>query len=45
MVTSTELAELKAQIEADLRVAGDPEDNEFHLKGLDAVEALIQYLS
>lgn len=39
-----QLHALKTQIEADLRVATDPEDNQYHLEGLNAVEALLQYL-
>lgn len=39
------LETLKAEIEADLRAATDPEDNGFHLRALDAVEFLLdQYL-
>lgn len=40
-----QLQDLKAQIERDLKVATSPEDNEYHLQGLDAVDALINYLS
>lgn len=40
-----QLNALKEQIEKDLRVATDPEDNQYHLEGLNAVEALIEYLS
>lgn len=38
------LFDLKKQIEADLKVAADPEDNKYHLDALDAVEKLIGYL-
>ena len=39
-----QLAELREQIENDLRVATAIEDNEYHLQGLNAVESLIDYL-
>lgn len=40
-----QLLTLREQIVKDLTVATSPEDNEYHLEGLDAVEALIEYLS
>ena len=39
------LESLKEQIERDLKVSTAPEDNEYHLAGLEAVEALLEYLS
>jgi hypothetical protein len=35
------LQDLKTQIQADLKVAADPESNAFHLAALDAVEYLL----
>jgi hypothetical protein len=40
-----QLNELKAQIERDLSVATSPDDNAYHLQGLDAVESLIGYVT
>lgn len=40
-----QLHDLKAQIERDLKVSSNEEDYLYHTKGLDAVEALIDYLS
>lgn len=40
-----QLLELKTQIEKDVKVSTSVEDNFYHLQGLDAVEALIEYLS
>ena len=38
------LVELEDQIKKDLKVCADPEDNEWHLQALTAVETLIDYL-
>lgn len=39
------LQNLKLEIEKDLKVCTDPDDNQFHLTALDAVEFLLdQYL-
>lgn len=45
MNTTEALEQLKAQIEADLKVASDIESNQYHLQGLEAVEALLDYLA